>query len=216
MKYSAVIFDLDGTVLDNEEVYSEAFQAVYRKYGIDPDHGSHVAGIGMEANWKRLKEKYKELVNISIIQLVGETQNEYHNRLGKVIVRPGFSELCQALQGSGIIIALATSNNWWMVEDELEDLRLQKYFETVTTGEEVYERKPQPDIYLLTARKLHAEPEECIVIEDSRAGVTAGLEAGMKVVVIRGAHNQNEDFSDASLVIDSFSELNLQILDSIF
>lgn len=217
MKYSAVIFDLDGTVLENEDVYGKAFAAVFAKHKI-PSLGGylHTPGIGMEANWKAIKKTYDELKDVSVVQLVHETQSEYHDRMKDVVIRPGFFEFHQALKDAGVVMALATSNNWWLVEDELEDLDLHRYFEIITTGEEVYERKPAPDIFILTARKIHAEVEDCVVIEDSPAGVTAGKVAGMKVVVIKNTHNANEDFSNADLVVDGFYDLNLQVLESLF
>lgn len=217
-KFAGVIFDLDGTVLDNEDVYGKAFAAVFTKYKVPLIDGKfpHIPGIGMENNWKQLKEKYHELKAITVVQLVHETQNEYHDRIKDVIVRPGFYELHGALKEEGVVMALATSNNWWLVEDELEDLDLHRYFETITTGEEVYERKPAPDIFVLTARKIHAEPEDCVVIEDSAAGLSAGKSAGMKVVMIKNMHNANVDFSKSDLVVEGFFDLNSQVLGSLF
>lgn len=218
MKFAAVIFDLDGTILDNEIVYGLAFAQVFENHKIPPVDGRypHTPGIGMEANWKAIKEKYNELKDISVVQLVHETQNEYHKRIDDVIVRTGFFEFEQILKDADVITALATSNNWWLVEDELEDMDLHKCFETITTGEEVYDRKPAPDIFILTARKIHAEPEDCIVIEDSPAGLRAGKAAGMKVVIIRNSHNEHEDFSKADLVVEGFFDLNLQVLEGLF
>lgn len=217
MKYSAVIFDLDGTVLDNEDIYGNAFSAVFAKHNVTliEEKHPHSPGIGMEENWKILQQKYSEFRGLSIVQLVHETQNEYHDRIKDVVIRPGFFDLYQTLKENGIITALATSNNWWMVEDELEDLDLHRYFETITTGEEVYESKPRPDIFILTARKIHTEPEECIVIEDSTAGLNAGKDAGMKVIVIRNSHNAQEDFSAADLVVEGFYDLNLRVLEEL-
>lgn len=218
LKFSAVIFDLDGTVLDNEDVYGKAFAAIFTKYKVPLIDGKfpQTPGIGMEENWKLLKEKFEELKAVSVVQLAHETQNEYHDRMKDVIIRPGFFELHESLKEMGVLMSLATSNNWWLVEDELEDLDLHRYFETITTGEEVYARKPQPDIFILTARKMHSEPEDCIVIEDSAAGLTAGKEAGMKVVMIKNTHNADVDFSLADLVVEGFFDLTFQVLEGLY
>lgn len=217
-KIGAVIFDLDGTVLDNEDVYGQAFSAVFRMHNVALIDGKspHTPGIGMEENWKLLKEKYPEFDGATVVQLVHETQGEYHDRMKDVVIRPGFFDLHEALKEAGIVMALATSNNWWLVEDELEDLDLHRYFETITTGEEVYARKPHPDIFLLGARKVHAEPEDCVIIEDSLAGLTAGKEAGMKVVIIQDMHNEHDDHKKADLVVSGFFDLNLEVLEGLF
>jgi HAD superfamily hydrolase (TIGR01509 family) len=218
MNYSAVLFDLDGTVLENEQVYAEAFAAVLKNHGITnpEDSFTHSRGIGLEANWQHLHNTFGLPKEITINQLVHETQDEYHKRLNQVLIRDGFFDFHDALKEQGIATALATSNNWWIVEDELEDLDLQKYFNTLVTGEEVDHKKPAPDIFLTAARKLEIEPEECIVIEDSIAGIEAAKEAGMKGIAILNFFSKREDFPKADLVVEGFEDLNPQVLDGLY
>lgn len=219
MKYSAVIFDLDGTLLLNEEVYARAFIDVLRKHGanvkdLDHDHPQE-PGIGLKENWVLLRERFN-LQNIPVEQLVHKTQDAYHARLSEVRIRPGFHKLRQALVDEGVIVALATSNDWWMVEDLLEDLNLHKYFETVTTGEEVAHKKPAPDIFRVTAQKLGVEPSECVVIEDSVAGIEAAKEAGMVAIAVLTSFTKPEDFPKADWVAKGFEEITPKLLDSFF
>lgn len=210
MKYSAVIFDLDGTLLDNEEIYCQAFVRVLKKHKVDfAKSCPHTPGIGLRENWVKMKETFGIDHNVSVSQLAHETQDVYHSLLDKVKVRPGFYELHQALLDEGIIIALATSNDWWVVEDELEDLDLHKYFETVTTGEEVAHKKPAPDIFLEAARKLGVEPALCAVLEDSVAGIEAAKEAGMVVISVGLA-------SGADHSVEDFTQITPGLLDSLF
>lgn len=214
-RYSLVIFDLDGTVLDNEQVYTEAFVKVLKNYGVD-GRGEEFArsrGMGLEKNWEHLKASYSKLAGIEITQLVHETQDAYHTMIDQVSVRSGFYELRNSLKEEGVLVALATSNNWWLIEDEIDDLKINALFDSITTGEEVVLRKPAPDIFLVAARKLEIEPEECIVIEDSPAGVTAAKEAGMKVVAVMNSLTPREALSEADLIVDSFEDLNPQILE---
>lgn len=218
MKYSAVLFDLDGTVLENEQVYAQAFVEVLKSHGIpNPENSfTHSRGIGLEANWEHLHNAFGLPKNVSINELVHETQDEYHKRLNEVLIREGFYEFHEMLKEEGIATALATSNNWWIVEDELEDMDLQKYFNILVTGEEVLHRKPAPDIFLAAARKLEIDPEECVVIEDSIAGITAAKEAGMKAIAILNFFSKKEDFPKADLVVEGFEDLNPQLLNSLF
>lgn len=218
MNYSAVIFDLDGTVLDNEHIYAQAFLVVLKRYGIDGknDEFAHARGIGLEKNWEHLKATYTQLAGIEITQLVHETQDVYHDMATQISIRSGFQEFRDSLKEEGVILGLATSNNWWVVEDELEDLGLSKQFDMITTGEEVAQKKPAPDIFLVAARKLEVEPEECVVIEDSPAGITAAKEAGMKVIAILNEMTRREDIAKADLIVNGFEELNPQVLESLF
>lgn len=220
MKYNAVIFDLDGTVLINEEIYSSAFLEVLKKHGVsDKDLGHNhpqTPGIGLRENWEVLKKRYTLPQNLSLGALVHETQDIYHLNLDKVKIRPGFHQLHQDLTEQDVLLALATSNDWWLVEDELQDLGLQKYFDATVTGEEVAYKKPAPDIFLEASKKLGVEPQSCVVIEDSVAGVEAAKAAGMKCVAVLGSFTQKADFPQADLIVENFDEISPEIIDSLF
>lgn len=218
MNYSAVIFDLDGTVILNEDVYAEAFCQVLRGHGVSVVNGEyvHTPGIGMEKNWENLKKDFNLPEDLSVSLLTHETQDEYHKRLREVDVRPGFYDLQESLVENGILLGLATSNDWWLVEDELDDLGLQRYFNVTVTREEVAEPKPEPDIFFKVAEKLAVEPLDCIVIEDSVAGIKAAKEAGMKAIAVLGSGTVPEDFPQADLVVESFEELTPQRLNALW
>ena len=184
MAIAAVIFDLDGTVLLNEQVWETAFRAVMDKYQISnvklqmPNGWIHEPGIGVESNWKRMVPADR------VQELSQETREEFRNLGRGVDLRPGVIELIQRIKERKWLTGLATSTYWYVVEDELEQLSLELAFDVMTTGEEVMAPKPDPEIYLLTAQKLNVEPKECLVIEDSVGGVRAGVEAGMQVLAL--------------------------------
>lgn len=224
MNYKAVIFDLDGTVLLNELVYEAAFREVLAKHGavlakhrigqdVVGDECSHQPGVGMEENWRKMIAEYGLPAEISINQLIAETQDAYHTRLSEVSIRPGFFKLHSTLTEKGVQIGLATSNDWWLVEDELTDFDLHKYFNTVVTREEVVLPKPAPDIFLMAARKLFVEPEECVVIEDSPAGIIAGRDAGMFSIGVMGSIVKREELELADFIVEGFEELTPELID---
>ena len=222
MKFSAVIFDLDGTVLLNEDVYASAFLAILAKHGVRADTPGvdsrivHTPGVGVERNWEIFKKRYNLPSEVGVDQLVHETQDEYHKRLPEVGIRPGFFNLHGALAEEGIQIALATSNDWWLVEDELTDLGLLPYFNVTVTREEVVNPKPEPDIFWKAAEKLGVPEEACVVIEDSIAGIKAAGEAGMKVIAVLGTNTDKKGLREADLVVENFYEINPQIIDGLF
>ena len=218
MKFSTVIFDLDGTILKNEVVYAKVFSEILQKYGVTGDKFDethpHITGVGLEVNWTRLKEKFELAPTVTVLK--HETQASYLAKMNEVEVAPGFVELVEALREEGIGIGLATSNEWWVVEDELEDLDLQKYFDAIVTVEEVMQPKPAPDLFLEVARKLGAEYAECVVIEDSVVGIKAALAADMVGVAITSNFTPEEEFDGASWVVSSMEEINPKLLDALF
>lgn len=183
----AVIFDLDGTILLNEEIWDEIFAAVAAENNIS--FTRHIPGIGVENNWHRLvsdPEKARALAY--------ETKQRYLDQkiVKEIPVREGFAELLDYLKERGLLTALATGSTWDVVEDEVEKLNMLHPFDVVTTGEEVAMQKPEPDIYTLTAQKLGVEPENCLVIEDSEAGVEAATAAGCRIAEVSGLDNFSE------------------------
>jgi HAD superfamily hydrolase (TIGR01509 family) len=208
MKIAAVIFDLDGTVLSNEDEYGAAFRKVLARLGKKVDKKyPHISGIGVRENWPHLLAKYKIKTKRSLEELTKATQDAYLEQLGRVTVKRGLEEFIRDLKDSGIMTALATSNEWWIVDEMLEELNLERLFNITTTGEEVDFKKPDPALFLVTSRKLGVEPEECLVIEDSEAGIQAAHEVGMKVVGIFRDRKHAQKLREADLLISGYSQL---------
>lgn len=206
----AVIFDLNGTILSDEDEYLLAFKRVLKKLGVDPERNFyHTKGIGLKANWTLFKEKYNLATNLNLDELASLTQAEYLSLLPKVRLRKGFVELVSNLRKLGIKIALASSNNYSVVQAIIDHFGIGDFFDVITTMEEVSLNKPSPQIFSTTAEKLGVEPYECLVFEDSKAGVEAAVAAGMAVVAVARTKKEREDLSDAHKIISGFSEFNL-------
>ena len=216
MKLLAVIFDLDGTVLDNEDEYGIAFKEMLSKLGKKTDSEfPHTQGIGMEENWKKLIPKYKIKTKKSTKELSKETQKAYLKMLSRVTLKEGVRGFIKDLKDSGIFVALATSNTWPTVEKVFDTLSLEGVFDTMTTGEEAKLKKPNPEIFLLTAQKLGVDPEDCLVIEDTEAGIKAAKDAGLKVIAIARDSKHAKLLEKAGKVIYDYRELSPDILASI-
>lgn len=208
MKISAVIFDLDGTVLDNEDEYGAAFKKVLENLGAKVDTNyPQTGGIGVEENWPGLLKKYQIKTQKSFEELASQTQKEYLKLLPKVKIKKGLTAFIKNLRDSGIKIALATSNVWYIYEKVMEKIPLENLFDSVTTGDEVVNKKPAPDLFLIAADKLGVVPEECLVVEDAPSGIEAAHEAGMKVVAIARDKNQTKTLENADLVIRDYNQL---------
>jgi HAD superfamily hydrolase (TIGR01509 family) len=213
VKVSAVIFDLDGTVLANEDEYGAAFASVLRSLGAKvTSEYPHVGGIGVKENWPGLLKKYKVKTKKTIDELARQTQKEYLRQLTKVHPKDGFEVFIKDLKAAKIPIALATSNEWYLLEETFAKINIEKYFDCITTGEEVVSKKPAPDLFLKTAGKLGVEPSECLVFEDSESGIRAAYLAGMRVVAIARDEGHAKSLQKADLVIDSYWEVSPEIL----
>ncbi len=215
MKLSAVIFDLNGTVLEDEDEYGKAFNIVLKSLGVETGvTHPHTAGIGVEANWPLLNEKYKLKTDKTPEELAKLTQDAYLSQISKVTIRTGFEDFVQSLKDDGIKIALATSNSWTVTDEILHTLNLTDVFEVVTTEEEVLHNKPDPDLFLLTSDKLGVDRADCLVIEDSKAGIMAAHRAGMKAVGITREEDLKE-VEGADLIVEGFSEITSKAIDSL-
>jgi len=207
MAITAVIFDLDGTVLDNEDEYGKAFRKVLESLGVKVDDEiPHTTGIGLHNNWKKLIKKYKIKTSKTTEELAKQTQEEYLKLHDRVKLKEGFEGFADNLKESGLIIALATSNEWWMVEKIVDKIIIEKYFDCITTTEEVLFNKPDPEIFLVTANKIGVSCEECLVFEDSQAGVKAAKAAGMRVVGVARDESHAKELKNAEMVIESYDE----------
>jgi len=132
----------------------------------------------------------------------------YLGLLNRVNFKKGTERFIGELKESGIKVALATSNAWWIVEEVSDVFPLEDLFEIITTGEEVEFKKPDPDLFLVTAQKLGAEPSGCLVIEDSEAGIEAAQRAGMKVIGITDNPKHAEVLKNADMVVKDYYDLS--------
>lgn len=208
---SAVIFDLDGTVLDNEGIWREAFNAVIKSESllVKPDkHGwIHEPGIGVNSNWVKLIGAGERAEQLS--KKTWEVYWEIVGDASSLPVMEGLVDLVSAIKDRGWQTALATGSEWTAVEKELEELNLYLAFDVTTTGEEVLESKPSPEIYLLTSTKLGVDPSECLVIEDALAGVRSAAAAGAQVIGIKSEYASESELkkAGANLVVATLAEV---------
>ncbi len=205
-----VIFDLDGTVFDNEGEWEAAFRVVMDNGHLTIDNGGrngwvHEPGIGIGPNWRKLIPHDPAKIE----KLTLETCKVYQEQFASLRVRDGLLDLVEKIKEKGLLTGLATGSSWNMVERELEELNLYLAFDVTTTGEEVLVQKPDPEIYLLTAGKLELDPTECVVIEDAVAGVQAAVEAGCRVVGIKSEYASEEMLKNAGCewVVESLEEV---------
>ena len=217
MKLSAVIFDLDGTVINSNEAWGKAFVNVLSTFGVKPETMSpHSTGISVRNNWKNLVTKYNIKTEKTPEDLETLTYVEYEKLIPTVTLNDGAIDLIDNLKDNNLPVALATSTKWEVVDKILDRFGMSDLFDIVTTGEEVINPKPDPDIFTLTADKLGIDREDCLVIEDSESGIMAAQQAGMRVVAVVDDDNLTPEIEKADKVVERFSEIKLKELELLF
>ena len=216
MKISAVIFDLDGTILEDEDEYGRAFNKVLKSLGVETETLlPQTKGIAVKENWPLLIKKYDIKTNKSPEELAHETQEAYLLEINEITIRPGFNEFMENLKDRGIQVAIATSNNREVAEKILGKVGLQGVFETVTTVEEVAFSKPDPSLFTVTADKLGVAKEECLVIEDASSGIEAAQLAGMKVIAICDKVEDEKILASADLIVGGFIDITPKVIEGL-
>ena len=206
----AVIFDMDGVIVDSEPIHFESDRMTMKHYGkyITDEELSRYVGVSNPDMWAELREKYQ--LEATVEELL-ETQFSYKKLLiGDRKLEPidGIRELLEQLKGGEVRIGLASSSSREFIEFMLSNLGLAGYFEVVISGEEVQRGKPFPDIFLKAAQGLGVEPSDCMVIEDSGHGVKAAKRAGMRCVGFVSPNSAKQDLSSADEVVCSIMQIN--------
>jgi len=214
MKFAAVIFDLDGTIIDSESQWGMAFLQVLNELGVRPGEDHHIRGLSIKSNWQEILAKYDIKTDKTSEELETLTYLEYAKLIPEIKLNDGVLEFMDVLSERGLPLALATSANWEVADKIINYFKLNDRFESITTIEEVVSPKPAPDIFLLASEKLGIDPVDCLVIEDSLPGVTAAHEAGMKVIAINSDEEREDELNEADLVVQGFSEISLKAIDS--
>lgn len=208
----AVIFDMDGVLVDNSQAHAQAFQALMRKHGRDMSYEEYQSRISGRSNPEIFRDLFPDQDGGARRALADEKEALYRE-LYAPDIRPvaGLVELLDALKREGAVLGLATSAPPENVAFTLAQTRTRPYFQEVLTMDHVTERKPHPEVYLKMAEKLGVPPERCVVFEDSLPGIEAAHRAGMKVVGVCTSHLPSE-LAHADRVVRDFTEVTVEQL----
>jgi mannitol-1-/sugar-/sorbitol-6-/2-deoxyglucose-6-phosphatase len=180
----AVIFDMDGLLLDSEPTWHIAEEALARTWGISwsIEDATACHGRGIPETARRMAERAGRAFDREAH--VRELVDSFLDFAGTVRPKRGARELVDALRAQGIPIALGSSSTIRIVRRLLDATGFGSSFDAIVTGDDVEHVKPEPDIFLRAAERLSVEPARCIVLEDSLAGITAAKRAGMIALAV--------------------------------
>jgi pseudouridine-5'-monophosphatase len=204
-----VIFDLDGVLLDSEPIYTEATRQVVAPYGKVFDWSIKGEIIGRSS-----LEGARHVVSALALPLTPEDYLRRRRPLLEALFRevteiPGARRFVESLRARAVPLAVATSSEAALYRLKTAHHAWFELFSVVVCGDDprISRLKPAPDVFLVTARELGVAPEQCLVFEDSLAGVSAARAAGMQVVALPDPAMDRSRYGEANLVIGGYEEL---------
>ena len=207
----AVIFDLDGTLVDSMWVWKEIDIEYLGRLGfsVPSDLQAAIEGMGFTEVAVYFKERFQ--IKDSIDEIKSAWQKMAMDKYcHEVPLKPGVSQFLPYLNERGIRMAVASSNDRMLIEETLKSHDIFKYFDCIVTACEVNRGKPAPDVYLKAAEKLGVSPEQCLVFEDFEAGIQAGKSAGMRVCAVEDEYSvprRKEKRAAADYYIEDYKQI---------
>src|SRR5512143_1203628 len=180
----AVLWDLDGTLVDSEEYHWRAWKETLDRAGVAISHRDFLASFG-QRNDTILAKWLGANADAGKIQQIGNDKEERYRELVRqegLLPLPGAAEWVERLHREGWRQAIASSAPRSNVETVLDALRMRPWFQAAVSAEDVREGKPAPEVFLPAAARLGAQPHGCVVVEDARAGIEAAQRAGMRSI----------------------------------
>ncbi|MCX8128785.1 MAG: HAD family phosphatase [Clostridia bacterium] len=193
----AVIFDMDGLMIDTERLYFDTERQLAKSFGKE---------VKDETLWKMMGRKPLECMQIyaddlglalPVEEILKMRDDAFEQKLiNEVVPMPGLFEMLHGLENR-FRLAIATGSPARFVKIIMDRLKIESYFDVIQTSDEIINGKPDPEIYLKTIEKLNVTPGECLVLEDSSNGALAGKKAGCYVIAVPSEYTNKQDFSFA-------------------
>ncbi len=218
----ALIFDCDGVLVDTErDGHRVAFNRAFaeRGYNIEWDVELYGELLKVAGGKERMKHYFKqngwpEDINDKdqFIKEMHQLKTELFMKIiesGELPLRPGVARLIDEAIETGLILAICSTSNERavnLVAEKMLGPERKASFDAILAGDVVSKKKPDPEIYNLALKRLNLQPEECVVIEDSRNGLLSAKSAGMKCVITTNGYTESEDFSQADMVVSELGD----------
>lgn len=214
--HAAIVFDLDGLLINSEAVYEDVYREVLAELGhtLPPSYYEQLVGLSADASFAVVHGHFG--LTISVAELIERVETVWARRqLDGFPPMPGLFELMDAIAARGIRWGVATASERAYGERVLRQLGLDQAAGALAGGDEVAHNKPAPDVYQLAAARLNVDPTRCVALEDSAPGCRAAAAAGMTVGVIPHALTRAADFGCARYRFESLAAV-IPLLDDWF
>ncbi len=211
----AIIFDLDGVIVDTAKYHFIAWQKIAEQLGIDFTHKDNelLKGVSRVKSLDLILELGKKTISQAEKDVLLVQKNEHYlqliSKMNADELLPGIKQLLNNLYNKNIPFALGSASK--NARRILKALNLTVMFTAIVDGTDVSKAKPDPEVFLIAAQKLNYAPEKCIVIEDSQAGIAAANSVNMLSVGIGDSHNLH----DADVILENTSKLNYTLINGL-
>lgn len=215
----AVLFDMDGVIVDTEPLHHKAYQKMFGKVGIEVSSemyegftGQSTYGICVQlCTYFNLDQDPQELVQI---------KRNYFTKLffedNDLQLLDGVEELINDYFKQGLTLIIASSASMFTINNVMKRFNLDRFFSNKLSGANLKASKPHPEIFINAAKAANALPNECFVIEDSTNGIKAAKRAGIYCVAYKSEHSKNQDYTLADMVISDYNEIYFSKIQGIF
>lgn len=207
----AVIFDMDGVIIDSEPVHYKVNKEIFAELDIEMSRSEYNSYIGTSNSemWAMIKDRHDLSQDVEYLVGLQQKKNMEHIINGEIVPVDGVLRLFEELNESSIELALGSSSPKNLIDKVIEQLDIKDFFKVVESGENVENGKPDPDLFKKIADDLDILVERIVVIEDSHNGVKAAKKAGMNCVGYVNNNSGDQDLSPADLIIDDFNQLSV-------
>jgi len=214
MRYRAIVFDYDGTMVDTERAIFRCWQEVFREHGLDLPLSDWISVVGAATGAVDPYEMLARRLGRPVDRRAVEPRRKVRERelLAAEPLRPGVAELIRDAKQQGLKLGLASNSSYAWVERGLSSFGLLDLFDAICTPDDGALPKPDPALYQLAVRRLGVAPCEAIAIEDSPHGAAAALQAGLACVVVPGELTRAHAFPPACARIDSLEGVRVRDL----
>ncbi len=217
-KIKAVIFDMDGIIIDSEFLQTTVIEKVLKSYGVEPKFDEmgllHKVGFSGLASFQFVLDRQNLLLDVN--EFMQKVRAEFVNKIKSGIPpMKGFTDLINLLKKNNFLIAVASNRLHEHVILVLDKMGVKEDFAVILGKMDHLKHKPEPDIYLEAAKLLKISPKYCVAIEDSDLGVISAKAAGMKVIAVPHKYTAHHDFSKADKVVHSLEEIDIKLIKSL-
>ena len=218
MPLKAVLFDMDGVIVDTEPLHRKAYYKTFADLGIEVTEELYTSFTGSAT--KKVCERLVDEFNLAISpEKIAEIKRKYFKHYFDTdpdfTLLPGVLDLIKHYFENGIKLVLASSAHINTINWVFEKFDLASYFCAKISGDSLKESKPNPEIFILAANLASEPKENCMVIEDSTNGILAAYRANLFCAAYKSENSKNQDYSLANVVVDDFTELRLEKINQI-